>query len=198
MFTAAHCPRLTEKSQHITDSVRSHCSSASHGTVLNASRNLEVAGSICGAEASAAAPTPQQVLMPSVIDRRLLKQLTAFDGDRTKWANWAFTFRENASAVSTRTVVFMEHAQGEIEPLDLPTAPSDRQVNVQVFCVLAMLVKDGATKNSRNGPLGHGSEIWSLLFGEYEPRQRRRFQAMRGANLKVQLREPLGEALDSF
>ena len=39
------------------------------------------------------------------------------------------SFRAYESTVSTRMVVFMEHAQDEIEPLDLPTASSDRQVN---------------------------------------------------------------------
>ena len=133
-----------------------------------------------------------------VIDARLVKQPSAFDGDRTKWADWALTFRAYANAASNRMVVLMEHAQSEMEPLDLPTSPSDRQVNAQLYCVLAMLVKDGALKKARNAPVGHGSEIWRLLCEEYEQRQRRRFHAMLSAILRVQLREPLGEPLESF
>ena len=137
-------------------------------------------------EAASSTPTPQQVLLPSVIDTRLLKRPVAFDGDRTEWADWAFTFRANASPVSSRMVVWMEHAESATGPLDLPTEPS------------AMLVKDGAMKKARNALVGHSSEIWRLLCEEYEPRQRRRLRAMLSAVLRVQLREPLGEFLDGF
>ena len=72
---------------------------------------------------------PQQVLVPSFTDTRLLMQPAEFAGDRTKWADRAFTFRAYASAVSTRVVVMKEHAQGGIEPLDLPVTPGYSQVN---------------------------------------------------------------------
>ena len=78
--------------------------------------------------------------LPSLNDTSLLKQ-QAFDGDRKKWADWAFTFRACASAVSTRMVVLVEHAQCATEPLTLPKVPSDKQVNAQLYNVLAMLVK---------------------------------------------------------
>ena len=94
--------------------------------------------------------------------------------------------------------VLMEHAQSATDWLDLPTAPSDKQVNAQLYYVLAMLVKDGAMKKARNALVGHGSGIWRLLCKEYEPRQRRRFQAMLSAILRVQRKEPLGESLDGF
>ena len=67
----------------------------------------------------------------------------------------------------------MEHSAGEIEPLVLPTAPGDRQVNAQLYHVLAMFVKDGVMKKARNAAVGHVSEIWRLLCEEYEPRRRR-------------------------
>ena len=86
----------------------------------------------------------------------------AFDGDRTTRADWAFTFRAYASAVSTRMAVLMEHAQSATDWLDLPTAPSDKQVIAQLYYVLAMLVKDGAMKKARNALVGHGSGIWRL------------------------------------
>ena len=88
----------------------------------------------------------------------------------------------------------MEHAQSATDTLGLPTAPSDNQVNAQLYYVLAMLVKDRAMKKARNALVGHGSEIWRLLCEEYKRRQRTRFQDM----LRVQVREPLGESLDSF
>ena len=72
--------------------------------------------------------------MPLVIDTRLLKQPVAFDGDRTKWADWAdwaSTFRAYASAISTRLVVLIEHAQSATDPMDLPAAPSDKQVTAR-------------------------------------------------------------------
>ena len=52
-------------------------------------------------------------------------------------------------------------------------------------------------KKDRNALVGGGSEIWRL-GEEYEPRQRRRFQAVLSAILRVQVREPLGGAFDSF
>ena len=164
-----------------------------------AARNADLTRTLGAVEASASSkPNPQQVLFPSVVDTRLLKQPVAFDGDRTKRAGWAFTFRAYASAVSTRMVVLMVHAQSATEPQTFPTAQSDVQVNAQLYYVLAMLVKDGAMKRARNAPVGHGSEIWRLLCEKYEPRRRRRFQAMLSATLSVQLKEPLGVSLDSF
>ena len=76
--------------------------------------------------------------MSSVSDARLLKQPAAFN--RTKWADWAVTFMAHASAVSTRMVVLMERAQSATDFVDLPTAPSNRQVNAPQYSVLAMLV----------------------------------------------------------
>ena len=105
-----------------------------------AAKNLELTQGLATVETSTATLTPQQVVMSSVIDTRLLKQSAAFDGDRTKWIDSAFTFRAYASAVSTRMVVLMKHAQGAIESMDLPTAPSDRQANAQLCSVLAMVV----------------------------------------------------------
>ena len=75
-------------------------------------------------------------------------------------------------------VALMEHAQRAADSLDLRTAPSDKQNNAQLYNVLAMLEKDVAMKQARNALVGHGSEIWRLLCEEYEPRQRRRCQAM--------------------
>ena len=70
------------------------------------------------------------------------------------------------AAVSTRMVVLMEHAPGEREPLDLPTAPSDSQLHAQLCCVPAMLMKGGALTKARNALVGHGSDIWTLCGGE--------------------------------
>ena len=74
----------------------------------------------------------------------------------------AFTFRAYASAVSTRMVVLMEHALSATGPLTLSTAPSDKEVNAQLYSVLAMLVKDEAMQKGRTCVAGHGSEIWRL------------------------------------
>ena len=52
-------------------------------------------------EAASSTPTPKQILLPSVIDTKLLKQLVTFDGDRTKWADWAFALRAYANAVKS-------------------------------------------------------------------------------------------------
>ena len=92
----------------------------------------------------------------------------------------------------------LEHAQGEVEPLAVLVTPSDKQVNAQLFHVLAMLVKEVAMKKARNAPVGLGIEIWRLLCEEYEPRKRRKFLGMLSAILWVQLREPQGESLDNF
>ena len=164
-----------------------------------AAKNIELTQRLATVEAaSSAIPTPQQVLLPSVIDTSLIKQPAVFDGDRTTWADWAFTFRAYASAVSTRMVVVMAHAQSATEPWDLPAAASVNQANAQLRYVLVMLVKDGAMKKAEHKSVGHGSEIWRFKCEEYGTHQRRRFRAMMSAILKVQLREPLGGSLDSF
>ena len=190
------------------------CLSRSRGVVLVISKHGEFAGTVdgsCGEEHRVDAETRDggsrelsdtnsTASLVAVGDRLESAQAASvvFHGDRTKWADWAFTFRAYASAVSTRMVVVMEHAQSATEPWDLPAAASDNQANAQLRHVLGMLVKDGAMEKAGNASVGHGNEIWRLKCEEYEPRQRRRFRAMMSAILKVQLREPLGESLDSF
>ena len=77
--------------------------------------------------ASTVTPLPQQVLMPSVISTRLPKQLAAFDGDRTKWV-----YVQSVRKCSQRSHGCLGGTRAECDrpvPLDLPIAPSDRQVN---------------------------------------------------------------------
>ena len=77
-----------------------------------AAKNIELRQRRATVEAvGTATPTPQQVLMPSVIDTRFLEQPVAFYGDRTKWTDWACTCRAYASAGNTRMVVSMEQVQ---------------------------------------------------------------------------------------
>ena len=60
-------------------------------------RNAELTQRLSVVEGASSTTTPQQVLLPSVIDTRLLKQSVAFEGDSTKWAVWEFAFRAFAS-----------------------------------------------------------------------------------------------------
>ena len=65
-------------------------------------------------------------------------------------------------------VVLMEHALSATGPLTLSTAPSDKEVNAQLYSVLVMLVKDEAMQKGRTCVVGHGSEIWRLPCKEHE------------------------------
>ena len=85
----------------------------------------------------------------------------------------------------------MEHVLAEPEPLCTPVGQVDGQVNAQLYHVLVMLV-DSAMRKARCAP------VWSFFGEECVTRQRRRFQAMLSAILRVQLRAPHGEALDIF
>ena len=71
-----------------------------------AAKNIEL--TLATVEASTATPSPPQVLVPSVVDMRLLKQPAAFDGDRTTLADWALTFRAYADAVNTHMSVCLD------------------------------------------------------------------------------------------
>ena len=153
-----------------------------------AARNAELTRRLSAVEAASSTPTPEEVLLPSVIDTKLLKQRVAFEGDRPERASWAFT--------GTRMDVLMEHAQSATDPLDLPTAPSDKQAKYAAISRFdnafdGRVHEDGSKRS-------FGSRQWRLLREEYEPRQRRRYQAMLSATLRVQLTEPVGESLDGF
>ena len=67
-----------------------------------AARNAELTQRVLAVEAVISTPTPQKVVLPSVIATRLLNQPVAIDGDRTKWAEWAFMFRAYASQMHGR------------------------------------------------------------------------------------------------
>ena len=47
-----------------------------------AAKNIELPQRLAAVEAANSTPTPQQVLLPSMTDTRLLKQPAAFDGDQ--------------------------------------------------------------------------------------------------------------------
>ena len=49
-----------------------------------AAKNIELTQRLATEAASSATPTPQHVMLPSVIDTRLLDQPVVIDGDRTK------------------------------------------------------------------------------------------------------------------
>ena len=71
------------------------------------------------------------------------------------------------------------------------------------FTLVPMSSKEGpekgsALKKAKSAPQGHGAEVWRLLVSEYEPKARRRYQAMLSNLLRVELHDPLGESLDNF
>ena len=59
-------------------------------------------------------------------------------------------------------VQLIEHARAGPEPLNAPVDQVDRQLNAQQQRVSVMLLKDGALKNARTAPVGHGSEFWEV------------------------------------
>ncbi|CAK0863201.1 unnamed protein product [Prorocentrum cordatum] len=134
--------------------------------------------------------------------KRLVKQPGAFDGARAEWSDWSFTFRAYAAAASvaiTRLTTTAE-AKGP-EPMEIPDEDFDAeqaQANGQPYYVLVMLAKGAALKKAKSAPVGHGSEAWRLLVYEYEPKPRRRFQAMLSSVLRAKLPDPLSESLDNF
>ena len=115
------------------------------GSVNGAAKNIELAQRLATVEvASAATPTPQQVLMSS---GGLLNQPAAFHGDRTTWADWALTSRAYACAVSSRRV------QSAMDPLGL-THSAKWQTGQRTVVLRA------------NAHVGHGSDFWRLLCDE--------------------------------
>ena len=143
---------------------------------------------------AARSPRPQAAL----VDTRLMRQPNSFEGERDQWADWAFTFRAYAAAVSTDIANIMRHAEGIADVCAQFPEEQQQQSNAQLYYVLVMLVKGSAMKKARTAPTGHGAEVWRLLCLEYEPKQRRRFQAMLANLLRSKLAEPLGESLDNF
>ena len=145
-------------------------------------------------EASTATPTPQQVLMPSVIDTRVLLQPAACDGDRTKWADWAFTFGAYASAVSTSHGRLDGTPSGRDRTARLAHS-AKRQQGQRTVAPRARNARGGRSHEEGSKRTCGSRQLDRLLCEEYEPRQIRRFQAMVSAILRVQLREPLAECL---
>ena len=94
-------------------------------------------------------------------------------------ADSSLTSRAFARALSTRMVVLMEHARSAIEQLALAVKSEERHADAH-----------GAMKEARH------ASVTRLRGKEYGPS--RKFQVIFSALLRVQLREPLGEALDGL
>ena len=149
--------------------------------------------------AAAAAPLPTpQARQAALVDTRLVKQPNTFEGDKENWADWAFTFRAYAAAVSTDIAKVLAHAEIQDKPCGQFGEEAGVQATAQLYYILVMLMKGAAMKKARTAIAGHGAEVWRLLCLEYEPKQRRRFQAMLANVLRARLPEPLGESLDAF
>ncbi|CAK0894977.1 unnamed protein product [Prorocentrum cordatum] len=75
-------------------------------------------------------------------------------------------------------------------PMEIPDEDLDAeqaQANGQIHYVLVMLV----LKKAESAPVGRSSEVWRLLVYEYEPKQRRRSQAILSSVLRAKLPDPL-------
>ena len=136
-----------------------------------AAKNIELTRKLATVEAaSSMTATPQQVLLPSVINTRLLKQPAASEGDRMTRADRACKFRAYANAV--RHGRLDRTRAGCDRPVGLTRrASNDNQIHAQLYYVLDMLVKHEAIKKVLNAPVGHGGEIWRLVCEENEARQ---------------------------
>ena len=176
--------------------------SGQNAELVNRLAAMEQAVAHANAAAQSAQAATQQQSAPRVsaglVDTRLMKQPNTFEGEREAWGDWAFTFRAYAAAVSTDIVDLMVYAEGQTEVIPPFQAEAQRQADAQLYYVLVMLVKGSAMKKARTAQSGRGAEVWRLLCLDYEPKQRRRFQAMLANLLRSKLTEPLGESLDNF
>ena len=135
-------------------------------------KDIEVTETLATVEASTAAPpTPQQSIDAVGDPHDTTKQPAAFDGGQNEMCRLGVHVQSvcKRSQLSrcrldgTRSSRFRTAGRA-------PRHQSDRQVNAQLFYVLAVLVKDGVMKKARNALVGHSREIWKLRCEEYEPR----------------------------
>ena len=159
----------------------------------------QAAQQAAAAQRQAQAAQPARVQGLAGMYTRLIKQPGVFDGARAERADWPFTFRAYASAVSPLMTELLTQAEDKgPDPVDLPQAAELARANGQLYYVLVLLVKGAAMKKAKSAPVGHGAEVWRLLACEYELKQRRRFQAKLSGGLRTKLPDPLSESIDGF
>eukprot|EP00971_Amphidinium_carterae_P291066 5779812-Amphidinium_carterae.1 len=140
----------------------------------------------------------QQTRMSSVVDTKLMAKPQQFSGEHEKWGEWSFTLRAYTFALDQRLPELMQKAVASAAPVPLPTDEFDRQLSVQLYYILAMLVKDRALTKLRAAPEGNGLEVWRQFGEEWEPRHSQRFSAMLAQILSHDFQEPLVHNIEQW
>ena len=95
--------------------------------------------------AAAATPLPApQPRQAALVDTRLVKQPNTFEGDEENWADWAFTFRAFAAAVSTDIARVLAHAEVQDKPCGQFGEEVGVQATPQLYYILVMFLKRGS------------------------------------------------------
>eukprot|EP00971_Amphidinium_carterae_P236330 4689937-Amphidinium_carterae.1 len=103
--------------------------------------------------AAARAPAEQQ---QRAVDTRLLGRPKNFGGRDEEWPQWSVIMRAYAGAVSSKLLVEMDHVEAPTvpDPLNANLDPDKKELSVQLYYILAMLLEGRAQDKVANIPRG--------------------------------------------
>ena len=102
----------------------------------------------------------------SVVDTRMLAKPGIFPGSQEAWADWVFTFRAYAAAVSPRMRELMDYAAKEDTPV-IVNSGEDVFLSNQLYYILVMTVKEKALQKLKSVQDTNGLEAWRCFHAEW-------------------------------
>ena len=111
-------------------------------------------------------------LASRVLDTKLVKGPTSWDGDKKRWKRWSAKLRGYLSGVSLEMVTMMDIAaayQGDIA-LRTITDEKHREMCGALYAILNGLLEGEAYDVLMNTESGNGAEVWRKLVKEHEPK----------------------------
>ena len=112
----------------------------------------------------------------AVVDTRLIGRPKSFTGRDEDWPGWALILRAYAGAISQRLLYLMDHSEAlETQPTNAAliggdgySPDQDRELSVQLYYVLVMLMEGKAADKVALVGRGEGLTLWKSLIDQYE------------------------------
>ena len=155
---------------------------------------LRATGTPAGAAAGSSARA-----RPGLVDTRLIGKPQSYDGDASRFADWAFVFKAYMSALDPAYQDAFEEIEGSQVPVLNATLPDkDVHLSTQLYYVLVMLCTGPALNKCYNAGVTEGYESWRQFVLQWEPKLASRFVGLLMQLLSFQFEGDLSARVSQF
>jgi hypothetical protein len=150
-----------------------------------------------GTPVGAAAGGPARA--KGLVDTRLIGKPQGYDGDASRFADWAFVLKAYMSALDPRYQdAFTEIETSEVPVLNATLTEEDVSLSTQLYYVLVMLCTGPALNKCYNAGVTEGFESWRQFVLQWEPKLASRFVGLLMQLLTFQFEGDLSHKVSQF